>query len=143
MTYKVLLFYKYLTIEDTHKIWTLHKIFCSALNLKGRIIVAKEGINGTISGPYEDCDKYKLFLTTLINVKDIDFKDSECDKHLFPKMSIKIKNEIIRIGEDVNPQLKTGKHLSPQEFKNMMKNPESIILDVRSDYEHHIGRFKN
>ena len=102
-------------------IWDSHKKFCSFLDLKGRIIIAKEGINGTISGPIKDCDKYKIYIKNLLNIEEIDFKDEICNGHLFPKMSIKVKKEIIRMGVDVNPQEKTGHHLSPKEFKKMMK----------------------
>jgi len=141
--YTVLLFYRYITIKNPNIIWESHKKYCSTLNLKGRIIIAKEGINGTVSGPTEDCNKYKKYIKNLIGITDMDFKDETCGNHLFSKMSIKVKNEIIRMGVDVNPQKITGKHLSPREFKIMMKNPESIILDMRSNYEHHIGKFKN
>lgn len=140
--FSVLLYYHYKTITNIEEILNLHNIFCSTLNLKGRIIIAEEGINGTVSGPKEDCNKFKQFVENLLNIK-LDFKDEECEGHLFPKLSIKIKKEIIKIGRDVFPEKKTGIHLKPKEFKIMMRQSDSIILDMRSNCEHLVGKFKN
>ena len=141
----VLLYYYYTDIHDLDKIIEEHKNFCNNYDFKGRIIIANEGINGTISGSNEDCNKYIKFLKSYNIFSDIKFKIDSCNNHLFPKLSIKKRNEIVSLYRtDLKPHKKTGIHLSPNEFYNMMNNDleDTIILDVRSKYEHNLGKFK-
>ena len=133
----------YIKIKNPIIIWENHKLFCNNLNIKGRIIIAKEGINGTISGNENDCNKYKQHVKKLLNINNIDFKQNSCKGHLFDKLSIKIKKEIIRVGVSIDPTIQTGIHLKPNEFKKMMKGSDTIILDMRSNKEHKLGKFKN
>ena len=141
--FNVLLYYYYLEIDDPIYLMELHKEFLSKLNIKGRIIIAKEGINGTVSGPINECNIFKEWLKKILSIKIIDFKEELCKFHLFDKLTVKVKDDIIKMGCNVNPLLKTGIHLSPSEFKDMMKNDNTIILDVRSNMEHKLGKFKN
>ena len=141
--YNVLLYYYYTKINNPFEIMESHKKFCDNLNIKGRIIIANEGINGTISGPIEDCNKFKIWLKNLMDIKKIDFKESECKNHLFNKLTIKVKDHIIKMGEEVDPTKKTGIHLTPKQFKEKMKQEDTIIVDFRSKMEHHLGKFKN
>ena len=139
----VLLYYCYTKIDNTEEYYNNHKKFCENLDLRGRIIIASEGLNGTISGPEEDCLKYMEFVKSDDRFLSIDFKIDKCKEHLFEKMSIKIKEYIIKLGINIDPNEDTGTHLEPKEFYNMMKDDDSIVLDVRSNYEHYIGKFKN
>ena len=140
---KVLLYYLYTKIENKEIYHNSHKNFCQNYHFKGRIIIANEGLNGTISGSKEDCDKYMEFVKSDFRFKDIDFKIDDCDEHLFEKLTIKIKPDLIKLGIDIDPTIKTGIHLSSKEFYDMMNNNDNIILDVRSNQEHYIGKFKN
>ena len=140
----VLLYYCYNKLNDKNKYCQLHKEFCTYLDLKGRIIISDEGLNGTVSGSKEDCQIYMEFVKSDSRFSNIDFKIDNCDKHLFPKLSIKIKPYLIKIGIDnLDPNKGGGIHLSPKEFYKLMKDEDSIVLDVRSNYEHYIGKFKN
>lgn len=140
----VLLYYCYTHIDDTERYLNEHKNFCEKYDLTGRIIIAEEGLNGTVSGPENDCIKYMEFVKNDSRFMKVDFKIDSCEEHLFPKMSIKIKPYLIRLnGGDLDPTVDTGTHLSPIEFYNMMQDDDSIVLDVRSNYEHYIGKFKN
>ena len=140
----VLLYYYYFKIENTKDYYDNHKKFCENLDLKGRIIISTEGLNGTISGSIEDCHKYMNFIRNDKRFENIEFKIDKCNEHLFPKMSIKIKPFLIKLGiENLDPTVDTGIHLPPREFHSLMQEEDTIILDVRSNYEHHIGKFKN
>ena len=140
----VLLYYYYNKISDTNEYYNTHKLFCNSLDLKGRIIISTEGLNGTISGSSEDCNKYMNFVKSDKRFQYIEFKIDECNEHLFHKMSIKIKPFLIKLGIDnLDPNVDTGIHLSSDEFYNMMQEDDAIILDTRSDYEYNIGKFKN
>ncbi len=152
----VLLFYKYTPIEHPEHLAMWHRGFCVAKGFKGRIIIAKEGINCTLEGRVEDVNQYIETLTKLhISpdtrgmgcFKDVKFKTSAGTGEAFPKLKIKVRDEIVsvRLGdEDVNPNVITGKHLSPDELKKWYeKNEDFVVVDMRNSYEFKVGHFKN
>ena len=139
----VLLYYYYHELKDPLQIINEHKKFCSSLNLKGRIIICNEGLNGTISGPKNDCIKYMDFVKSYNQFKNIEFKIDTCTKHLFPKMSIKNKKEIVKFANTNIDMNNRGIHINGNDFLELAKDPNSVIIDVRSNYEHKLGKFKN
>ncbi|WP_345104387.1 rhodanese-related sulfurtransferase [Mucilaginibacter panaciglaebae] len=145
--YNTLLYYCYSTIEDGEQFAADHLKFCKSLNLTGRIIVASEGLNGTVSGAAEACKTYMDTVHADPRFASIDFKIDEVDVPSFVKMHVRYKEEIVHSGlrdpNIINPQLKTGVHLEPKEFLEMKDEEDVVILDVRSNYEHNLGRFKN
>ena len=142
--YYILLYYCYSPIEDPEAFREAHHYFCISLNLKGRIIVAPEGLNGTLSGLAEDCEKYMAALKADPRFASIDFKIEESDKHGFQKLHVRVKPEIVHSSlRHIDPNKQTGVHLEPAEFKKMKDQEDVVILDVRSNYEHKVGRFKN
>lgn len=142
--YKVLLFYNYKKINNVDKFKSEHLFFCKNKDLKGRIIISEEGINGTLSGPELDCTDYINFIGEYNFLKATEFKINDCEYHLFPKMSIKIRKNLININrDDLDPTINTGKHISSEEFMSAMQEDDSIVVDMRSNYEHNIGKFKN
>ncbi len=145
--YQTLLYYCYTTIEDGDQFAADHLKFCKGLGLVGRIIVADEGLNGTVSGTVEQCKTYMDMLLADERFAGIDFKIDEVDEPSFTKMHVRYKTEIVHSGlrnpEYINPRKETGKHLEPKEFLEMKDHEDVIILDVRSNYEHNVGRFKN
>lgn len=145
--YNTLLYYCYSAIENAEQFAAVHLQFCKSLNLVGRIIVAEEGLNGTVSGTEESCRTYMDSLHADPRFAKIDFKVDEVDEPSFIKMHCRYKSEIVHSGlrdpHIINPEKKTGIHLEADEFINMKDDEDVLILDVRSDYEHSIGRFKN
>ena len=145
--YNTLLYYCYSTIEDAEQFAADHLKFCKALNLTGRIIVATEGLNGTVSGTAEACKTYMDTVHADTRFANIDFKVDEVDAPSFVKMHVRFKDEIVHSGlrdpNVINPQQKTGKHLEPKDFLAMKDEENVVILDVRSNYEHSLGKFKN
>lgn len=142
--YYILLYYCYSKIENPEEFREQHHLFCISLNLQGRIILAPEGLNGTVSGLKADCIKYMETLKADPRFKDIDFKVEEHDKPGFQKLHVRVKPEIVHSGLlEIDPSKKTGIHLEPAEFKKMKDQEDVVILDVRSNYEHGVGRFKN
>ena len=143
MEYRVLLFYHFKPLEDVREVWLDHKRFCAKFDFRGRIILSQEGINGTISGKTADIEEYMDYVSRTI-AEGIDFKIDEVPGHTFDRLTIKHKPEIIKIGEgDIRPYEHTGTHLEPAEFKQMMQQRDSIVVDMRSDYEHNLGYFKD
>ncbi|CAN5411091.1 rhodanese-related sulfurtransferase [soil metagenome] len=142
--YNILLYYCYTTIEDPEKFREDHHLYCLENDLRGRIIIAGEGINGTISGTRANCEKYMSDLKSDPAFVDIDFKVEEYDKHAFQKLHVRVKPEIVYSGlSEINPRKKTGKYVEPSEFKKLKNEPEVVVLDVRSNYEHSLGKFSN
>lgn len=123
------------------------KEICTELGLKGRIIIAEEGINGTVEGNVNNTQKYIEYMRSHEVFNDTEFKISDGDGQSFPKLSIKVRNEIVsaHLGdEDVNPKEVTGKYLDPEELhKWFEEGKEFYIVDMRNDYEHKVGYFKN
>ncbi len=142
--YSVLLYYCYATIEQPEEFRELHHLHCLSLNLRGRIIVAKEGLNGTVSGLKEDCEKYMHALHADSRFAKTDFKVDYVEKMAFKKLNVRVKDEIVysSLGY-LNPSERTGIHLEPSEFKKIKDQEDVVILDVRSNYEHKVGKFKN
>lgn len=140
--YQVLLYYYYTTIEDPDQYRDEQHLFCLNHNLLGRIIIAKEGLNGTISGKTADCQAYMDWVKSDPRFSAIDFKAEPSDTHTFQKLHVRVKEEIVNSDLPVNPLVRTGKHLEPSEFKEMLNDPDVVLVDMRSNYEHSIGRFK-
>ena len=142
--YYILLYYCYSPIDDPEEFREKHHLFCIENNILGRVIVAAEGLNGTVSGLKENCERYMDALKTDERFKNIDFKVEESDRHGFQKLHVRVKQEIVHSSlAHIDPNKKTGIHLSPQEFKIFKDDESVILLDVRSNYEHNVGKFKN
>ncbi len=144
---QTLLYYCYSRIVDAEHFASNHLLFCKSLNLVGRIIVADEGLNGTVSGTAESCKIYMDTLHADPRFSKIDFKIDEVEEPSFIKMHCRYKTEIVHSGlRDpgiINPEKKTGIHLEPADFVKMKDDQDVVVVDVRSNYEHSIGRFKN
>lgn len=142
--YRVLLYYMYVPIEDPEEFAREHKAFCNELGLKGRILVANEGINGTVSGPVEQTDRYMEAMKQDPRFAEMVFKIDEADRHAFPKMKVRARPELVtlRLEDDVNPNEITGKYLEPKEFYERLQDEDTIVLDARNDYEYDLGHFR-
>jgi len=143
---KILLYYKYTNIENPTAIANWQRSLCEGLHLTGRIILAHEGINGTVGGTDEACQKYIDAMNNHELFGDIDFKTAEGGSESFPKLKISIKNEIVRLGVDPTTTTvqDTGVHLTPDEVHELLSNKpkDLIVLDTRNDYEWEVGRFE-
>ncbi|RSL33106.1 rhodanese-related sulfurtransferase [Salibacterium salarium] len=142
--YQVLLYYKYVEIDDPETFTTEHLDYCKNLGLRGRILVASEGLNGTVSGTIEQTNQYMEDLKADPRFADIEFKIDKANEHAFKKMHVRHRDEIVsfRLEEDVNPNEQTGEHLSPKEFFEKMQEEDTIIIDARNDYEYDLGHFR-
>lgn len=145
--YEILLYYKYTNIANPDEFCAQQKMLCEQLGLKGRIIIAPEGLNGTVEGLVENTQKYIDEITKDPRFADMNFKRSEGTGQAFPKLSVKARSEIVsaHLGdEDVNPAQTTGKYLPPEELHAWIhSDKEFYIVDMRNDYEHSVGFFKN
>ena len=144
MNYKVLLFYKYVNLQDPEIIVQEHLEWCLLNDIKGRVFFANEGVNGTVSGLAENIERYKTHLRSYREFDDVWFKEDSAGEHVFKKMHVRLKHEI------VNGDLKdvsisnSGKKLSPEDLLNFyQQRKDFVIVDARNWYESKIGKFKN
>ncbi|MBZ5749494.1 oxygen-dependent tRNA uridine(34) hydroxylase TrhO [Metabacillus rhizolycopersici] len=143
--FRVLLYYQYVTINNPEEYTKEHLKFCTNLGLKGRILVAEEGINGTVSGTIEQTNKYMSYMKEDPRFKDMVFKIDEADQHAFQKMHVRYRPELVtlRLEDDVNPLEVTGDYYSPKEFYDAMQQEDTVIIDARNDYEFDLGHFRH
>lgn len=142
----VLLYYCYTPIENPESFRESHHLLCLDLNLRGRIIVAEEGLNGTVSGLRSDCEAYMKAVKSDARFEHLEFKVEEHDEMAFAKMHVRVKPEIVHSSlHTIDPTTKTGTYVEPEEFRQILKekDEDTVIVDVRSNYEHHVGKFKD
>lgn len=141
--YPVILFYKYVPIRDAELFADEQRTLCSSLELKGRILIASEGINGTLAGMVENVNRYVAALRADARFADIGMKMSAGDAGTFPKLVVKVRSEIVTLNAGAIKPDKDNQ-LSPIEWKRMMEeNPDAVPLDIRNRFESDAGRFKN
>jgi len=142
--FQILLYYKYVHIEDPESFTEEHLQYCKDLGLKGRVLIAEEGINGTVSGTIEQTEQYMKDMHADPRFSDLVFKIDKHDQHTFKKMHVRHRPELVtlRLEDDVDPLQTTGDYLSPAEFNEAMKDENTVILDARNDYEYDVGHFR-
>ena len=139
----VILFYKYVPIVGPERFAAEHSALCKRLGLKGRVLIAEEGINGTLAGPRESIDAYVSALRADERFADIEIKVSAGDSTTFPRLSVKARPEIVTLGAPVPLQADLHNHLSPAEWKRKIEeDPDVLLVDVRNRYESAAGQFE-
>lgn len=148
MSFEVLLFYRYSPIGDPGALVESTRELCRELDLLGRILIASEGINGTVSG---ESANTRAFIERFRNdpvTRSIEFKIEPSGGHAFKRLSVKLRDEIVTLGldgsEDIDPNRITGRRLSPPEFLRALEDADedTVILDGRNDYETALGHFR-
>lgn len=146
MKYQILLWYKYTPIENPVHEMREQRRLCEKLGLKGRIIIADEGINGTVEGAVAATEKYIKETEKDPRFQNIHWKRSDGTGSAFPKLSIKVREEIVSMHlheNDIKPWSVTGKYLSPEKLHDWFENKDEFyIIDMRNDYEHRSGYFE-
>jgi UPF0176 protein len=115
--------------------------FLKARDIKGSILIAHEGINGTVGGSREAIDEMLEYIESVIIGGKFEHKESFSEKHPFIRTKVRLKREIIPLGRPNDP-FKTGVHLNSREWDALISDPDTVILDSRNSYETHLGTFK-
>ena len=136
--------YKFSLIESPNILQSKIRRKLKSLSILGTILVGKEGLNGTISGKKENIDKAIKYIKNIDGFSDIDVKFSKSLVNPFIRLKIKLKDEIVTIGDkSINPNKEVGKYVNPEEWNDLISNKNTILIDTRNNYEHSIGTFKN
>ena len=142
--FKVFGFYKFVKVKSLEKNKDFLQKFLILNNIKGTLIIAKEGLNGTISGSVKDIDKTTKKLKSLFSFKLFDSSNESKSKFQpFHKPKVKIKKEIVPMNLIINPKERNIKsHLNPKDWNKLIKNKETHIIDTRKPFEYKVGTFK-
>lgn len=138
----VILFYKYVSVADPERFADEQRALCSSLGLKGRLLIATEGINGTLAGSVAAVNDYVAALHGDERFADVAVKVSQGDEQTFPKLVVKVRSEIVTLG--VGPLTPDqDNQLAPAAWKRVMEeDPDAVVLDIRNRYESDAGRFE-
>jgi len=117
---------------------------CTAHGIKGTLLLAHEGINGTVAGRREGIDAMLDHIRSLPGCSGLEWKESPAETMPFARMKVRLKREIVTLGQpDVDPLAGTGNYVSPAEWNALITSPDVAVIDTRNDYEVAIGTFRN
>jgi len=137
----VILFYKYVAVADPGQLAAEQRALCGRLRLKGRVLIAREGINGTLAGPVDAIKEYVSALHADRRFADVAIKVSAGDVSTFPKLVVKVRPEIVTLGAGPLTPVQENQ-LSPAEWKRIIEDdPDVVLLDVRNRFESDAGKF--
>jgi UPF0176 protein len=115
---------------------------CLAQDVSGSLLLAREGVNGTIAGPRAGIDAVIAHLKALPGCRDLEWKEATSDRAPFGKMKVRLKKEIVTMGQpDVDPRASVGHYVDPQDWNELIQSPDVAVIDTRNDYEVAIGTF--
>ena len=141
---KVTSFYQFTHFEDCQGIQRMLKLACERGGIRGTLILAREGINGTAAGSGEALEDLVRHIRLLPGCDRMPVKVSHADEMPFHRMKVKIKAEIVTMGEpDISPLESVGEHVAPAEWNALISDPDAIVIDTRNSYEVYVGTFRN
>jgi UPF0176 protein len=137
-------FYRFINLKNLKSIKDQLEVFIQKKNIYGTILIASEGINGTISGQENQLIDFIKILKSTLKIRKLPIKITKNEFVPFYRMRIRLKKEIVTIGKKtVNPENKTGKYISPRDWDKIINSKDYVIFDTRNKYEIDIGSFKN
>lgn len=145
----VVIFYKYVVLEIPEIIRNQVFELAEKFGLKGRILIGKEGINATAAGSVEGMQKFVEEVSKIKGFEDIDFKYGDCDFIPFPKLKVKVREEIVTLGPDAKnidmSKAEPANHITPEQLEEFYNEDEEnlVVIDARNEYEYRIGKFRN
>ena len=136
--------YKFVEIDDLLSLQSNLYEICEKNNIMGTILIANEGINGTISGKTNEINQTISLLKSDKRFTNIEIKYSSSDKQPFHRMKVRLKKEIVTIGlPEINPNNKVGTYVKPDDWNDLISDPNVVVIDTRNKYETKIGSFQN
>lgn len=137
-------FYKFTLLPDKELLCSKLKELLGTHKILGTVILADEGINGTLAGFPQAIAHFRAFLAEDERFSGIEYKESQAQENPFYRLKVKIKDEIVTMGQkEANPAQISGTYVNAQEWHALLEDPETLVLDVRNDYEVELGTFKN
>ena len=142
--YTVAAFYQFASLNNILSLQTELKKLCQRNEIFGTILLASEGVNGTVAGKQSSINCLFKWLREQPSFNEIQVKYSNSDSQAFNRLKVRIKKEIVTMGKtDINPNNVVGTYIKPENWNDFINDPETLIIDTRNDYEIAIGTFKN
>jgi len=136
-------FYKFVSLPDFAELRSPILELCQVQNLRGTILLAQEGINGTLAGSKDAIDTVLNYLQQDSRFADLTVKEAETESQMFDRMKVKLKKEIVTLGcPEVDPTQQVGTYVKPEDWNELISDPEVTVIDVRNQFEVSIGSFK-
>jgi UPF0176 protein len=140
---KVAALYRFVAFDEPDRLQAFILKKCNALSIKGTILLAHEGINGTVAGEPRAIDELVGYLHNLLGCTELDVKYSHAAKMPFYRMKVRVKKEIVTLGVGgIDPKREVGTYVLPQDWNALISDPDTILIDTRNDYEVAIGTFE-
>jgi UPF0176 protein len=137
-------FYYFTDLPDYEDMRSPLEAFCEAHSLKGTILLAREGINSTIAGSRAGVEALLEYLHTDSRFRDLEHKESYCDRVPFQRLKVRLKKEIIKLGiTEVDPTRQVGTYVEPKDWNALINDPTAVVIDTRNRYEVELGTFCN
>lgn len=135
--------YKFTRLDDFEEIQGPLKIFLESLNIRGTLLLAKEGVNGTIAGDNDSIMKSLDYLQKDERLVGLEYKFSYSEKPPFKRLKVKLKKEIVTLGvSNIDPIFSSGTYVKPADWNELINDPDVVLIDTRNNYEFEIGSFK-
>ena len=142
--YTIAALYHFTRFDDPAAIQAPLLALCERERISGSLLLAHEGINGTIAGPRAGIDAVLAHIRALPGCADLDWKESTSDHQPFRRLKVRLKKEIVTMGQpDVDPKARVGHYVDPQDWNELIQSPDVAVIDTRNDYEVAIGTFQN
>jgi UPF0176 protein len=136
--------YKFVSLPDYQQLRQPLFDVMEKNDVKGTLLLAREGINGTVAGSRGGIDALLKWLKSDPHLAELDYKESYTDVPPFNRTKVKLKKEIVTMGvEGIDPKRVVGTYVSPKDWNKLISNPEVLLIDTRNDYEYQVGTFKN
>ena len=140
---KVAALYRFANFTQPEMLQPQIAAWCAEHGLKGTILVATEGVNGTVAGTEAGIDAVVAHLRTLPGCAELDVKYSHANEMPFYRMKVRLKKEIVTLGVDgIDPKREVGTYVQPEDWNALISDPDTVLIDTRNDYEVAIGTFE-
>ena len=140
---KVAALYRFVSFDAPEALQPIISEQCTQRGIKGTILLAREGINGTVAGAPEAIDALVTFLRAIPGCEELDVKYSHAREMPFYRMKVRLKKEIVTLGVDgIDPKREVGTYVQPEDWNALISDPDTVLIDTRNDYEVAIGTFE-
>ena len=144
MSVVVCALYKFVTLDNHESIREPLLSVMESNGVRGTLLLAKEGINGTVSGSRAAIDQLLEWLKSDPRLAELEYKVSFTENQPFKRTRVKLKKEIVTMGvEGIDPKKVVGTYIEPKDWNELITDPDTILIDTRNDYEVEVGTFKN
>ena len=141
--YVVAALYQFVSVDDCAGWQARLKDICQSRHLMGTLLIAPEGLNGTVAGRYDNINSFVLWLQTKTPFAGLEIKYAVHDEAPFHRMKVRLKREIVTMGEpDIRPSEQAGEYVEPEDWNKLISDPDVLVVDTRNSYETAIGQFR-